>query len=115
MKLPFLEQAIVPDAKLVKYLLDPSHPEGRSKAEFFLRLGFTREQPDILRRASLEVAAHTHMQEVIFPYGVKYTGAGLLRTPAGREVLVRTVWALLDRLPPPLLVTAYPAADTEDV
>jgi hypothetical protein len=73
MKLPFLEQAIVPDAKLVKYLLDPSHPEGRSKAEFFLRLGFTREQPDILRRALLEVAAHTHMQEVIFPYGVKYT------------------------------------------
>lgn len=114
MKLPYLEQALVPDAKLVNYLLDPLHPKGRSKAVFFLRLGFARERPDELRQALLEVAARTEMEEITYPYGLKYTGIALLRTPRGTEVAVRTVWVLLDGLPPPLFVTAYPAHEKEE-
>ncbi len=66
MKLPFLEQALVPDSKLANYLLDPLHPKGRSKAVFFLRLGFARERPDELRQALLEVAARTEMEEIAY-------------------------------------------------
>lgn len=109
MKLPFLEQALVPDAKLTQYLLDPLHPKGRSKAAFFLGHGFSSDRPDELRQALLEVAARTDMEEVVYEYGVKYTGVALIRTPRGTEVAVRTVWVLLDLLPPPFFVTAYPA------
>jgi hypothetical protein len=98
---------------VVRYLPDPSGPEGRSKAEFFLRLGFTREEPDKLRRALLDVAARTEMREIVFAYGLKYTGTGMLRTPRGGEVAVRTVWVPLDGLPLPLFVTAYPAQSGE--
>jgi hypothetical protein len=108
-KLPFLEQAIVSDAKLVSYLLDPLHPKGRSKADFLLRAGFASERPDELRQALLAAAAGTEMEEIVFPYGLKYTGIGSLRTPRGVEVAVRTVWVLLNGMPPPLFVTAYPA------
>jgi hypothetical protein len=112
-ELPFLDQALVPDSKLVSYLLNPLHPKGRSKAAFLLQLGFASERPDDLRQALLELAARTDMEEIVFPYGLKYTGVGLLRTPRGTEVVVRTVWALLDGLSPPLFVTAYPAHERE--
>lgn len=115
MKLPFLEQALVPDSKLVNYLLNPLHLKGRSKAAFFLKLGFASERPEELRQALLRVATRTEMQEIVFPYGLKYTGVGSLRTPRGMEVAIRTVWVLRDRVPPPLFVTAYPAHHEEDL
>jgi hypothetical protein len=54
-KLPFVDRAAVPDAKLVNYLLDPVHPRGRSKAEFFQRLGFPAGRPDELRYPASDV------------------------------------------------------------
>lgn len=71
MKLPFLKQATVPDPKLANYLLDTVHPKGRSKAVFLLQLGFTREAPDGLRRALLDVVSRTEMEEIVSPYGLK--------------------------------------------
>lgn len=35
MKLPDREAAVVSEQKIVEYLLNPLHPEGSSKAEFF--------------------------------------------------------------------------------
>ena len=40
MKLPNVEQVIVPRAKIVDYLLSETHRNGRYKAAFFLRFGF---------------------------------------------------------------------------
>ncbi len=100
---------MVPEAKLAGYLLNPLHPKGRSKAAFQLRHGFSSDRTDELRRALSTVAARTEMEEIESAYGVKYSGVGPLRTPNGTEVALRTVWVLLDRLPPPLFVTAYPA------
>jgi hypothetical protein len=77
------------------YLLDPMHPKGRSKAAFFHGIGFESDRPDELRKALLEVAAHTEMKEISFPYGRKYTGVGSLRAPNGMEVAIRTVWVLV--------------------
>jgi hypothetical protein len=36
--LPFAHQALVEERKLTEYLLNPTHPKGHSKAEFFFSL-----------------------------------------------------------------------------
>jgi hypothetical protein len=61
MRLPFAEQAVVQDNKLVNYLLNPERPQGHGKAEFFRRLGFDRERPDELRQALLQLARTADM------------------------------------------------------
>jgi hypothetical protein len=109
MNLPFAEQAIVADAKLVDYLLDPSHPRGRGKARFFLDLGFQEERPEGLRAALLTLAQTSDMVAVEHPYGTKYVGDGEVRAPNGSLVRLRTVWLLDGNRPPPRFVTAYPA------
>lgn len=39
-RLPHYEQAIVPEQKIVAYLLSFTHTDGRSKALYFSRFGF---------------------------------------------------------------------------
>lgn len=41
MKLPLVNEAEVPRAKIVLYLLDPNHRAGKSKARFFLGHGYS--------------------------------------------------------------------------
>jgi len=108
MSLPFVDQAVVSHTKLVEYLLNPDHPRGRGKAQFFIRLGFRREHPEVLRQALMRLAATAEMTETSGVFGRKFVGAGDLETPAGRTVRVVTIWMLVDGLPPPHLVTAYP-------
>ncbi len=108
MRLPFVDQANISQTKLVEYLLNPDHPRGRGKAQFFLRLGFRRDQPDTLRQALLRLASTAEMAETTGMFGRKFVGAGELETPGGRTVRVVTVWILADGAPPPQLVTAYP-------
>jgi len=110
MKLPSADRAIVSEQKLVEYLLNPNHPRGRGKDQFFLRLGFRREQAEILRQALVRVAATADMTETSGMFGRKFVGAAELETPSGRTALVVTVWILPDGAPPPQLVTAYPAS-----
>jgi hypothetical protein len=108
-KLPYCELAIVSDAKLVDYLLNAEHPQGRGKAAFFSGLGYRREQPEILRRALLELATATDVTETRSAFGRKFSGRGEVLTPSGRTMALVTVWMLPDGQPPPQLVTAYPS------
>jgi hypothetical protein len=108
MRLPFVEEAVVEQDKVVNYLLSREHPHGKSKAIFFSRIGFEREQPEVLRDALLRLARITDMEEIAFEYGVKYIGTGNILTPTGRTAAVTTVWLLRDGKPPPSLVTAFP-------
>jgi hypothetical protein len=41
MKLPNCELATLSEQKITRYLLNPAHPAGGSKASFFLRFGFS--------------------------------------------------------------------------
>ena len=41
MKLPYADQAVVEQAKICEYLLNPAHRFGASKARFFVEFGFT--------------------------------------------------------------------------
>ena len=58
MKLPNGAQAVVPERKITDYLLSMTHRDGRSKAAFFLRFGFTPDRwealADTLRRHAVD-------------------------------------------------------------
>jgi hypothetical protein len=109
MKLPYSGQAVVSESKLVEYLLNPEHPRGRGKANFFLGLGFRRGEPDKLRRALIQLATSAEMTETVSEYGRKFVALGEIETPDGRTARVVTVWMLPDGAPPPQLITAYPS------
>lgn len=109
MQLPLIDVAVVPAAKITGYLLSEAHPDGRSKATFFRRLGFGRDRPDVLQAALLRAARNADMAESAFAYGLKYVGVGMLPCPGARLVRVVTVWVLRDGQPPPYFLTAYPA------
>ena len=80
MKLPNAERAVVPERKIVAYLLNPTHPAGGSKAHFFLSFRFNaahwRELADAL-------AQHARANEVAeteqTPHGVRYVVDGPLK------------------------------------
>jgi hypothetical protein len=107
-KLPDSDQAAVPDAKLVGYLLSTTHPQGRDKARFFTQHGFRADRPDVLRRALLELASTADMDVTVFAYGTKYVGEGDIVAPNGRTLRLRTVWVIPSSGQPPAFVTAYP-------
>lgn len=109
MKLPEFASAIVPDQKVVAYLLSFSHPDGRGKALFFSRFGFDAAHWQILADALRQHAA-THDVATLdqTPFGTRYTVEGPLVTPDGRNPSVRTVWFIATSEVNPRLVTAYP-------
>ena len=49
--MPYAAKARVERKKVVEYLLSFSHPDGRSKAEFFSRFGFSVDEWEVLARA----------------------------------------------------------------
>jgi len=87
---------LVPRAKLTEYLLNPKHPEGGSKARFFMALGFSPETPEALEEALLLHAAGA--EEVARRPGFRGEGLVLvLRGPLHgprRQVLLQSIWYL---------------------
>src|SRR5581483_6189013 len=93
MKLPNYTQARVPQEKLVEYLLSASHPDGSSKAGFFLRFGFTVNEWYILAKALVRHAAEHEVAAVeASPFGTRYVVEGIIITPDRRNPNVRAVW-----------------------
>jgi hypothetical protein len=109
MQLPHVDEAQVPDEKVLGYLLSPDHPSGRSKASFFSALGFRREQPADLRQALLQHAATDTVSSVrLTQFGAKYVVDGQIRGPAGTSARIRSVWFVETNEIRPRLITAYP-------
>lgn len=108
MMLPDGDKARVERTKVTDYLLSTTHPDGRSKADFFMRFGFRGEEWEILAEALRVVGASNQVVAVVeSPHGARYTVNGALRTPDGRTPMVRTVW-IVEPGTSPRLVTAYP-------
>ncbi|MDB9515317.1 hypothetical protein PN499_29375 [Kamptonema animale CS-326] len=57
MKLPHYERAVVPQKKITEYLLSLTHRDGKSKANFFLRFGFSVYDWEVMAIALLRHAA----------------------------------------------------------
>ncbi len=109
MQLPNAEFAHVPRAKVVDYLLNPEHPQGASKAEFFEIFGFSVADWQTLAAALRQVAIQgTVVRNIETIHGVKYIIDGAITTPSGRDAFIRTVW-IIDRGEEfPRFVTAHP-------
>jgi Domain of unknown function (DUF6883) len=109
MKLPNLENLVVPRAKVVDYLLSPTHRDGRHKAQFFAHFGFTQNNwqqlAELLRRHALE---HEITKVEPSAFGTRYVLEGIMNMPDGRAVPLRAVWFVSDQQEDPRFVTAYP-------
>ncbi len=110
MLLPNRDEAYIPPPKLTDYLLSTTHAVGKSKAKFFIAVGFRRAETAILENALLKIA---HTEPVVqienTSHGTKYVIEGALETPPGEVVSIRTVWIIETGEDRPRFVTAYPA------
>ena len=78
-----------------------------------LGLGFSRQFPAALGLALLRLAQEgTVARQVSSEHGRKFVVDGILRSPAGQEAMVRTVWIVDTGHDTPRLVTAYPRQGT---
>lgn len=93
MGMPHREHLVVEASKLADYLLSPTSPRGKDKAAFFQRFGYT-----IANMAQFAEALKEHGQThqvtstIETPYGRRYYVEGPVRSPDGRNPIVRTVW-----------------------
>ena len=109
MRTPNAHRAEVPEEKVVSYLLSTDHPVGRHKAAFFARFGFRAERWEELAAALRNhVSDHDPVEVTATPFGTKYAVPGPLRSPDGRNPLVRSVWIVEHGENVPRLVTAHP-------
>ena len=108
-RLAHLNRAVVPEAKLVNYLLSLRHSSGRAKARFLEDYGFNARDWRVLRDAIIAHATANHVtasQRTRF--GTKYEIDGPLLTPDGRAPIVRVVWFVESQETIPRFVTLVP-------
>lgn len=115
MRLPNVESATVPQTKITKYLLSPTHSTGRGKAKFFIQFGFSTEQWEVLAAGLLDHARENDVAKTEpTPFGTRYVIEGTLKTPVERTPLVRVVWFIDTGGSTPRFVTAYPQEESEN-
>jgi hypothetical protein len=109
MKLPNADMAVVEQAKICDYLLNPMHRFGASKARFFADFGFTL---DVWEELAVALKRHGADNEVArvkeTGFGPRYEVEGELAAPDGRRPRVQTVWQVDTGQIAPRLLTAYP-------
>lgn len=109
MKLPHKEKAYIPLLKIKDYLLSETHPIGKSKAKLLRSLGFNETNIGLLKQGLLSIAHGEDVKEAVSSmHGVKYVIDGLIQTPAGETVKVRTIWIIDKGQTHPRFVTTYP-------
>lgn len=102
--------ATIDELKIVDYLLATDHPIGSAKAALFLSLGYHRDEWTRLRDDLARIAAEGTVVEVdATMHGLKMIVDGIVESPCGRTVALRTVWISDRPEGVPRLVTAYPS------
>lgn len=109
MKLPNAQSAVVPEQKVTRYLLNPAHPVGGSKALFFLRFGFTATDWQRLADALVRHACENEVVETDETrYGKRYVVDGPLLAPDTTRLNIRTAWYINPGGDTPRFVSAHP-------
>lgn len=112
MKLPNASLALVEREKITEYLLNREHPDNGGKADFFIGLGFSLNEWEILAESLRRVARFSGVSRSMeSAHGKKYIVEGDLQTPSGKTPKVRTVWIVDAGESIARLVTAYPHED----
>jgi hypothetical protein len=97
-KLPYQENAVIPQRKITEYLLSSTHRDGRHKAAFFMQFGFSAERWEEMASAFRRHAAENEVvKQEDSPFGDRYVIEGPLITPDGRMPLVRVVLVHFNR------------------
>ncbi len=104
MKLPNYEKATIRAEKLTEYLLSESHPVGFSKAAFFRKAGYVRQNVTEFMNELRAIAGNEVSEKSPRQGGVNYTIIGLLKG----SVKIKTVWTIDEGSDIPRFVTAYP-------
>jgi len=116
MKLPLVNEAEVTRAKIVRYLLDPNHRSGKSKARFFAGHGYIAERWEELAEA---LRAHARENEVVkrevTPLGLRLVVEGPLTLRDGGVAHIRTVWFIESGEQAARMVTAYPLRQRKQI
>jgi hypothetical protein len=108
------EKAYVPLSKLKDYLLSETHSVGKSKAKLLRSVGFNEMNTNLLKEGLIAIARAGDIKEVVSsPYGVKYLIDGMLKTPTGGFIKMRTIWTIDKGQVRPRFVTAYPLGTTK--
>ena len=109
MKVPFIDEAEVPQAKIVLYLLNPEHRAGRSEARFFSSHGYSAEHWEEMADA---LRTHARENEVArreaTPLGVRLVVEGPLALRDGVVAQIRSVLSIESGERVAHLATAYP-------
>lgn len=112
MKLPYRENSIIKSEKLANYLLSLTHQEGKSKAKFFRRIGYSESNIAEFEQALLKIGKSNEVKVVDKKKSeivVKYTIYGLIDAPNGKQYKVKTIWAIDNGTNIPHLATAHPS------
>jgi hypothetical protein len=109
MLLPNCKNAFVPIEKITNYLLDTTHPHGKTKAVFFIGIGYSPDHPMQLQGDLEELACRSETNTVTpNNEGIKYVVVAPLIAPNGKTDLMKTVWIVEHQTDRPRLITAYP-------
>jgi hypothetical protein len=109
LKLPNIDRAIIPQEKIVGYLLSFKHHDGRSKADFFTKLGFTTDAWQDLAKALLRHADDNKVAKTEdSPFGTRYIIEGEIVAPKSKTAAIRSVWFVETGKHIPRFVTSYP-------
>jgi hypothetical protein len=91
-RLPNVEHGQIAKEKVVNYLLSFEHRDGRSKANFFTRFGFSSDDWQTMANALLEHAKGYEVQTVEpSTFGNRFVIEGPIQCPDGRRPLIRAV------------------------
>ena len=109
MTIPNAANCIVEAEKVRAYLLNLSHPAGKSKAAFFMMMGFRQQDWEVLATALGQMVRNSPVTiRMTSRHGQKYIVDGALVAPTGQLPFIRTVWVVDTGTDRPRLVTAYP-------
>lgn len=109
MKLPNAHLAVIHREKIVDYLLNPIHPDGYSKADFFTGCGFKLNDWTALATALLLHGCENEVSKAKpSSFGIRYEVDGKICTPGLNQPRIRTVWQIDHGKVAPRLITAHP-------
>lgn len=109
MKLTDIGPLQIDRTKIVKYLLNTSHPDGHGKALFFQHCGFAIDNWEKLRKALMIHGENAEIVATVSSYhGTRYIVKGKMEAPNNKRYTIRSVWIVEGQEKGPRLVTAYP-------
>ena len=109
MKVPNFEKAIIPVIKLEEYLLSFTHAVGHTKADFFAKIGYSKENVELLYEDLKKIIELNEVvKKVKTDFGTKYIVQGTVGSRFNKSVEIVTIWIVDKGYDIPRFITAYP-------